>query len=286
MSKIKSKMIRTLSLTAVLVIAGCGYSDYPGHPGHKTQNEAYVPSMSTVISGFGDEYDGTYVYSVKYNNRNWMSDDFNFSVKITSYKNNVTDSYPHRPNIFPDADGFNRATGFSGGEFAKYWIANDTDANSEGGLANFDQSQPLDSDGNWIAPGLILVMNEPAQEVDSVDWDLQSTAQSATQILSQLIQNGGKLDQLNLSIAALQINGVTHRVEPYQLGFQANTAGHSQVTLTNQKSVKSVLNTIIQNTENMKKVDLKLHFQNGMVVGLPQSMSIMFNHNVLAKLAK
>ncbi len=286
MSKMKTNFLKACSLASVLVAAGCGYSDYPGHPGHKTQNEAYVPSLSAVVAGFGDDYDGTYVYSVKYNNRNWMSDDFQFNAKISSYRNVVTDSYPHRPDIFPDADDFEKATGFAGGEFTKYWVANDMDPNVAGGLDNFDKTHPLDADGNWIEPGLVLSVDEPIQEVDRVDWDLQTSAQSATQILKAMVSNGGKIDDLNLKIKALEFNGRSYPTDYFSLGFKANGSGFNQVTIKNQKSTKSLINTILTNTEHMKKTSLKLHFDNGMVVGLPHGMSIMFNHTVLAKFAK
>lgn len=286
MSMTQNKFVKSFAVLLVLVVTGCGYSDYPGHPGHKTQKEAYVPSMNTVISGWGDEYDGTYVHSVKYNNRNWQKINFNFSVKITSYKNIVTSSYPHRPNIFPDADDFNRATGFSGGDFHKYWIAEDKDPNAVGGLDNFDQSQPLDADGNWIAPGLILTVDAPEQEVDRVDWDLQSSIKNAAGLLNTLVSNKGKVSNLELTINGLELDGQLHSVENFNVGFSTNGMGVSEVLLKKQKSAKNVLNTIIENTEHLEKVDVKLHFTNGMAIALPKSMTIMFNHDVLQKLAK
>ena len=286
MSMTSKKIVKSIALASVLIASGCGYSDYPGHPGHKTQKEAYVPAWSTVVSGYGEYYDGTYVYSVKYNNRNWQSDNFNFNVKITSYRNKVTDSYPHRPNVFPDADNFQRATGFAGGEFGRYWIANDLDPNADGGLDNFDQTQPLDENGVWIEPGLILVAEAPEQEVDSVDWDLQSNIKNASKLLSSLVANGGKLENLSLSIDALEINGQVLDVDNFKLGFSTNGAGHNQLVIKNQPAMKDIVAKIVANTESLKSVDLKLHFTNGMAIDLPNGMSVMFNHSVLQKLAK
>lgn len=283
---LKIKHFRVAALSLSLIVAGCGYSDYPGHPGHKTQNEAYVPSLSTVITGFGDEYDGTYVYSVKYNNRGWQNENFNFNVKITSYKNVVTDSYPHRPNIFPDADDFNKATGFAGGDFSRYWIAEDKDPDVVGGLDNFIQTQPLDGDGNWIEPGLILSIDVPEQEVDRVDWDLQSNVTNASEILSNLISNNGKLSNLQLTVNGLEINGRHFKVDDFELGVSSNDIGLGQVSIKKQKSISNLVDTIVNNTENLNRVKLKLHFTNGMAIALPKSISIMFNHSVLKKLAK
>lgn len=286
MSMTSNRIVKSFALATVLIASGCGYSDYPGHPGHSTDKEAYVPAWSTVISGFGDEYDGTYVYSVKYDTRGWQRDNYNFKVQITSYRNKVTDSYPHRPNIFPDADGFKYATGFSGGQFGKYWQALDTDANNYGGLDNFDRSHPLDADGNWIEPVLVLVTDTPEQEVDKVDWDLQSVTQNASSILKTMIANGGKVDNLSLNVTGLEFNGSVQKVDAFKLEFSTNGSGQNHIAIRNQPAAKSVIKKILENTQSLKTVDLKLHFDNGMAVALPKGMSIKFNHNALAKLAK
>ena len=285
MSNKHKTIIKLFASAFVLLAAGCGYSDYPGHPGHNTDKEAYVPALSTVISGFGEEYDGSYVYTVRYDNQNWMKNNFKFKAKITGYRNVVTDSYPHRTDIFPDGDGFERATGFAGGKFTRYWTAIDEDPVAEGGLDNFDQSHPLDENGDWISPGLIFIMNVPEQEVDSVDWDLQSTVKNASDLLATLISNGGSLNNLALSVNALELNGQVHNVKPFELLFNSNL-GNVQVSLRNQPATQSVVEAILNNTEHLKIVDLKLHFNNGMEVALPKKISLMFNHDVLAKFVK
>ncbi|WP_444995229.1 hypothetical protein [Aliikangiella sp. IMCC44359] len=285
-TQIKSNKIKLLASASVIFLSSCAYSDYPGHPGHKTANEAYVPSFGTVISGFGDSYDGTYVYSVKYNNRGWQKEDFKFNVKISSYRNIVNDSNPHRPNIFPDADGFNKATGFAGGTFYRYWTAYDQDPENTGGSANFDTSHPLDADGDWIAPALVVAQKVPVQEVDSVDWDLQSSIKNASQLMKSLISNGGSLKNLNLSVNAIGFNDHKVSVEPFALGFDISGLGLNQITIKNQPATKSVMQAILNNTNNLEKVDLTLHFSNGMEFALPNNISVMFNHSVISKLAK
>ncbi|TQV87970.1 hypothetical protein [Aliikangiella coralliicola] len=285
MSRMKKKLVKIFALAFVILASGCGYSDYPGHPGHKTEHEAYVPSLNAVISGFGD-YDGTYVYSVKYSNRDWMKSSFKFKSTITSYKNVVPSSLPHRPDIIPDADTFHRATGFSGGDFRRHWIAVDEDPNTNGFLDNFLRTQPLDDDGNWIEPGLILAMTAPAQEIDSMDWDLQSSVKSASELLTTLISNGGKVSELTLTVNAIELDGKSHAVDGFDLGFKTNGVGFNEIVVKNQKATKSVIEAILNNTENLTETDLKLHFSNGMVIPLPKSTKIMFNHSVLSKFAK
>ncbi|WP_196139565.1 hypothetical protein [Aliikangiella sp. G2MR2-5] len=286
MTVMRKQVIKFASLMTILIVSGCGYSDYPGHPGHKTQNEAYVPAWSTVISGFGDEYDGTYVYSVKYNNRNWQKSNYQFNVEIKSYRNKVGSSYPHRPNVFPDADGFDRATGFAGGTYYPYWTATDQDANIDGGLANFDQTHPLDEDGNWIEPGLILVANAPEQEVDSVDWDLQSSVKSAGELLNSLISNKGKLNNLSFSIKNIELDGAVYPAGGFQFEVSTQTGGFNQFKIVNQPATAQLIKSILDNTQDLKKVELKLHLENGMVVGLPKDLSVRFNHKVLRKLGQ
>jgi len=285
MSVKQKTLIKLFAGAFTLLAAGCGYSDYPGHPGHKTHTEAYVPAWGTVISGWDADWDGTYVYTVEYDHQKWMKKNYQFDVKITSYRNLVEGSNPHRPNVFPSGAGFEGATGFAGGTFSSYWIAHDMDPNTEGYEDNFDQSQPLDSEGNWIAPGLVLASTAPEQEVDGYDWDLQAGIQNASALLGSIISNGGSINGLNLGVNAISLDGQKHNVDIFNVGFSHN-GGQNQVLIKNQPSAKMLINTILENTSDMKPVNLVLHFDNGMDVATPKGLSVMFNHKVLAKFAK
>ena len=285
MSVKQKTLIKLFAGAFTLLAAGCGYSDYPGHPGHKTHTEAYVPAWSTVISGWDADWDGTYVYTVEYDNQTWMKKNYQFDVQIKSYRNTVEGSYPFRRNVFPSGAGFEGATGFSGGVFESYWIANDTDPDNLGFDANFDQSQPLDADGNWIGPGLILGSEAPEQEIDGYDWDLQSGIQNASALLGSIIANGGSINGLSLGVNAISLNGQKHTVDIFNVGFSRN-GGQNEILIKNQPSAKMLINTILDNTENMKKVKMVLHFDNGMDVATPKGLAVSFNHKALAKFAK
>jgi len=282
-----TKLFPTLLVsTMALIGVGCGYSDYTGHPAHKTQKEAHLNSLSTVVTGYGAEYDGTYVYTARYNNLRWQKQNFSFKNVIKSYRNIVNNSYPTRPGVFVDGDKFNNARGFAGGTFKKYWVATDTDPDTVGGLDNFDQSHPLDDDGNWIEPGLILSIDGGETEIDAFDVDLQSSVKNSSDLLTKLVANGGSLDQVKMAITKIEFDGLPVSVEPYTI--DVNVAGFSNVELhiKNQKNSKTLLNTIINNTEHLKPVDISLQFDNGMEFELPKKFQLMFNHNVLSKLAK
>ncbi len=287
MSSMQKKITRLFAAASTtLLVASCGYSDYPGHPAHNTHTEAYVPAWNTVISGYDEYWDGTYVYTVDYNHQKWMKDSYQFDVKITSYRNVVQNSYPHRPDVFPSGAGFEGATGFAGGTFASHWIANDMDADVDGGLDNFDQSQPLDADGNWVEPGLILVSSVPEQEIDAYDWDLQSNIKNASQLLGSIIENGGSINGLNLGLNAVTLNNQKFAIETFNIGFSTNGGGQNEILIKNQPASKSLIKTILANTPDLKKVELKLHFDNGMEVAMPKGLAVMFNHKALAKFAK
>jgi len=285
MSSTQKTIIKLFAAVFTLLVASCGYSDYPGHPGHKTHTEAYVPAWNTVISDWDPYWDGTYVYTVDYDHQGWMKKGYQFNVKISSYRNTVQGSYPHRPNVFPSGEGFEGATGFAGGTFGSYWVANDTDANAEGGLDNFDQSQPLDSDGNWVEPGLILISTAPEQEVDAYDWDLQSGIKNASKLLSSIIENGGSVNGLTLGVNAISLDNQKFGIDTFNIGFSSK-GGQNEILIKNQPTAKNLINTVINNTTNLKKVDVKFHFENGMEVSLPKGLAIMFNHKALAKFAK
>jgi len=284
MSVKHKNLIKLFAGVFTVLASGCGYSDYPGHPGHKTHTEAYVPAWGTVISGWDDDWDGTYVYTVNYDHQKWMKKDYQFNVQIKSYRNTVLGSYPHRPDIFPSGAGFEGATGFAGGVFESYWIANDTDPDNHGFDSNFDQSQPLDDDGNWIGPGLILASTAPEQEVDGYDWDLQSGMQNASALLGSIIENGGSIQDLSLGLNAVSINGQKHAIDTFNVGFSRN-GNLNEILIANQPSAKMLINTILENTETMKNVNLVLHFNNGMDVATPKGLAVSFNHDVLAKFA-
>ncbi|MGB0494884.1 MAG: hypothetical protein ACPGJI_00910 [Kangiellaceae bacterium] len=285
MSVKRKNLIKLFAGAFTLLAAGCGYSDYSGHPGHTTHTEAYVPAWGTVISDWDEDWDGTYVYTVDYDHQKWMKKNFQFDIKITAYRNEVLNSNISRPNIFPSGAGFEGATGFAGGTYSSYWIAHDMDPNSDGGEANFDQSQPLDADGNWIAPGLILIADAPEQEVDGYDWDLQTGIKNASAMLSSIIANGGSIEGLSLGLNAISLNNQKFNIDTFNVGF-SSIKGQNQILIKRQPSAKMMIKTILDNTPDMKRVDLVLHFDNGMDVATPKGLAVMFNHKALAKFAK
>ena len=148
-----------------------------------------------------------------------------------------------------------------------------------------DVMLPLDSDGNWIAPGIVLGSEEPEQEIDGYDWDLQSGMQNASALLGSIIANGGSFNGLNLGINAVSLNGQKHNIDTFNIGF-SRKGSQNEILIKNQPSAKKLINTILENTENMKNVKLVLHFDNGMDVATPKGLAVSFNHKTLAKFAK
>lgn len=282
-----TKLFPTLLISTVAFIGvGCGYSDYPGHPAHKTQKEAHLNNLSTVVTGYGAEYDGTYTYTAKYNNLRWQKPNFSFKSVIKSYRNIVNNSYPTRPGVFVDGDKMNNARGFSGGKFKKHWVATDTDPVEIGGIDNFDQSAPLDEDGNWIEPGIVMAIEGPETEIDAYNIDLQSSVKNASDLLAKLVSNGGSLNEVSMSITDIKFDGRNVSIEPYTIDMNVSGFSNLELLIKNQENSDALLNTIINNTQHLKPVDLTLQFDNGMEFELPSKFKLMFNHDVLSKLAK
>lgn len=282
-----TKLFPTLLISSIALIGvGCGYSDYTGHPAHKTQKEAHLTSLSTVVTGYGAEYDGTYIYTARYNNLRWKSPNFSFKNVIKTYRNIVNNSYPSRSGVFVDGDRFNNARGFSGGTFKKHWKAVDTDPDTVGGIDNFDQSFPLDDEGNWIEPALVVSIDGGETEIDAFNVDLQSTVKNSSDLLTKLVANGGSLDQVKMSITGIEFDGREVNVEPYTIDMNVSGFSNVELHIKNQKNSKALLNTIIDNTQHLKPVEITLQFGNGMEFELPKKFQLMFNHNVLSKLAK
>lgn len=268
---------------SIAIVTGCGYSDYVGHPGHKTQKQAHLNNISVTIVDYEDDWNGSYVYSTKYNNRNWQKPNFQFKNTIQTYRNEVVNSAVSRPGVFVDGDHLNKTTGFSGGQYRKYWKAVDTDQNANGFLDNFDQSAPLNADGEWIEPFFIVALNEPDVEVDAFDWDLQSQVKNATELFNTLVKNGGRLNNLQMNISAVKFGRNKVSVDPYQLSVDMNGTNNLAVLFRNQPSSDSLMQAILDNTNNLEPVKLELFFDNGMSVKIPKKFDVAFNHKVVSK---
>ncbi|WP_251357948.1 hypothetical protein [Kangiella sp. TOML190] len=280
---IKKKILPVALAGGVALMAGCGYSDYVGHPGHKTQKEAHLNNIRVTIVEYEDDWNGSYVYSAKYNNRNWQKPNFQFKNTIQTYRNEVVNSAASRPGVFTDADYFNKATGFSGGQYLKYWKAIDTDPDADGFIDNFDQSAPLNADGEWIEPFLIIAIAEPEVEIDSFDWDLQSQVKNATELFNALVQNGGNLNGLELNINAIKFDRNKVDVAPYKISVDINGTNNLGVLFRNQASSDDVMQAILDNTTDLQPVDLELYFDNGMSIKIPEKFKVVFNHKVVSK---
>lgn len=280
---IKKKLLPATLTMGLVALTGCGYSDYVGHPGHKTQREAHLSNMSVTIVNYEDDWNGSYVYSARYNNRRWQKPNFKFKNTIQTYRNEVVNSPVSRPGIFVDADRLNRTTGFSGGQYRKYWKAIDRDPNENGLLDNFDKTAPLNADGEWIEPFFILAINEPEVEIDAFDWDLQSQVKNASDLFSSLVKNGGSLNNLKFNISAVKFDHNKVNVDPYQISVDINGTNNLGVLLKNQPSSDALMRAILNNTNDLEPVKLELFFDNGMSVKVPKKFEIAFNHKVVSK---
>src|SRR4029079_15283888 len=78
---------------------------------------------SDISSVTGDPtLDGTYAYTVKYNNRGGVRDG---SLRIISYRNPVPSSFSRGGPVAGDCDDAQGQRGLAGGKFLTEWVAVD-----------------------------------------------------------------------------------------------------------------------------------------------------------------
>jgi hypothetical protein len=265
-----------LAACAVLLLAfasGCAITDYGGIPKHRSSNEAKL--FATEISFLvGDPaLDGTYAYTVKYDNRGGQG-----TVEIFTYRNENVDSFTREGLVDQDGDEIKNRGGDGGGIFRQAWRALDADQSACGFDANL--APPLHT-----LPGITLCQEGFQEEVDR-DLDLQASFSSAGELLSQIWSRTltgnftleltgiklGNAATVNLS-QPLVIRAVSNGTRPTRYSIDLTTPGG-----------QALVSTILANTQSRVAVPLSLTFAGGMGVTLPPSTKVAFDHNVLSGL--
>ena len=116
-----------LAFAIVILSFGCAITDYSPWPGHNTQGEAKLLFDEVAFTGFDQQLDGTYSYSVSYDHSSIPIGAFPKTV-ITSYHNNGATIVPNAagwPNgtALPAAfnpDGMADRVGNLSGEYGSY----------------------------------------------------------------------------------------------------------------------------------------------------------------------
>ncbi|MCG8421190.1 MAG: hypothetical protein MJE77_24985 [Proteobacteria bacterium] len=267
---------------------GCAVSDYEGYLGHYTSSQAKLVGFEVAFSGLGRGYDGTYAYSVSYDNRNRLSRDSIFkTIRIRTYQNPVPGAFTNEAAVVQDADALECSAGdlssdhnpaIPAGSFHEKWKFVD--------LAPDCQF----SDNYWDGtdsyfPIITLCFTAPQQEADYKDLSLlQDDFASLTEFVNRAL-DATPGETLPLEVEGIELNGqlrnLTERLPLYTVS-SGSSIGQMMIDLSGEAG-RQVKQAILDLTDHMQPVTVKLNFSGGMRFGMPNSLQFAFDHNRLAE---
>jgi hypothetical protein len=264
-----------LGLAALALMAvGCAITDYEGHPNHQTQAEAkFLFAEISFIVGDPD-YDGTYAYTAKYDNRGTLHDP---NLKLYTYRNPVPSSFSRDGQIDRDGDDVQGSGGILGGKFLPQWTVTDPAPGCQF-FANRIQSQ------GGAPPPIIAFCDTVEEEVDK-DLDLQASFASTGDLLAKIWSgavSGGFTAELN----GVVINGTTIPLsQAISIGITSNGTRPTRISVDlTQPGGKGLIQALLNNTQNGVPVSIGLQFAGGMAVDLPSRVKATFDHDALFSL--
>lgn len=270
-------MKRSLAWTCILVMgmaaSGCAITDYEGFTSHQTAAEAKLWGQEISFITGDPAYDGTYSYTVKYDNRKGRD----ANLKIFTYRNPVVGSFSRDGQIDRDGDDVQGRKGILGGKFLPQWTVTDPAAGCQFYANN------IQSHGGAPAP-LIALCSTVSEEVDK-DLELQASFASVGDVIDQIWSgaiHGGftaELTGIGLGEADATLS------EPVSIGATSNGVrpGRLQVDLTGPGG-RELIQAILDNTVDGALVAVRLDFAGGMSIRLPNDTKAAFNHAALWRL--
>ncbi|MFP5286038.1 MAG: hypothetical protein ACLGI9_09900, partial [Thermoanaerobaculia bacterium] len=223
-----------------LVSFGCAITDYEGHSGHQTASEARLWGYEIAFSGTGSpELDGTYSYTVKYDNR--TARDVN--LRIVTYRNPIVGSFSRDGQIDREGDDIQGRRGILGGKFAAYWTTTDPAAGCQ-----FDLNR-IQSHGG-APPPAILLCDVATEEIDK-DLELQAPFTSVGDLFGR-IWSGALDNGFTLELTGIKLGGVNVPLSsPLSINARANGTRPIQFSIDlSQAGAASLIQGILANTSN------------------------------------
>ncbi|HEV8580289.1 MAG TPA: hypothetical protein VGX68_14575 [Thermoanaerobaculia bacterium] len=269
----RSSLILGLAAMAMMT-AGCAITDYDGVASHQTASEAKLWGSEIAFITGDPALDGTYAYTVKYDNRNGRDP----RMKILSYRNPIPSSFSRDGVVDRDGDDVQGRKGVLGGTFAIQYVAVDPAPDCQF-FANITQDHSGVPGGPPIA--FCTTVNE---EVDK-DLELQADFSSLGDLLSQL-WSGAVTGSFTMELTGLSINGTDVPLgQTFSIGAKSNGVHPTQwkVDLTRPGGA-ALIQTLLNNTADGVPTRVGLTFSGGMQVDLPSQIRIVFSHAALSNL--
>lgn len=267
------KVVTRIALLAMFaVVMGCAITDYNPYPGHKTTGEAKLAATEIAFDGFGYGWDGTFAYTVKYDNTGGA---LLGGVNIYTYHNPVFSSFTREGQIDVDGDYVQGRSGVLGGKFLPYWTAIDyTLQDSSGAGCEFDAN--LTYDHSPFGPGVVQCWYSPDEEFDA-DHELVAAFDNLDTMFKS-IWSGVTGSPFDIEITGIRLDGMTRPVDQFPVTVEHAYNRPFRYRVTNGPGVRSMLQAILDNTEHMVPVQLGFTANSSLSFDLPANMKVAFNH--------
>lgn len=264
----RSALVLFVAVSAMIAV-GCAITDYDGIAGHRTTGEAKLWGKDVSFSGFDEDADGTYAYTVKYNNIPGVGSD---KVTIFSYHNPVVSSFNRDGVVDRDGDDVQGGSGTLGGKFNNGYVAVDAAPGCQ-----FDDNITQDKIGFL---GATLCIAGFVEEIDA-DFTLGAAFSSLDDLLGQ-IWSGSLQGDFTLDVTSIRLDGVSHELlNGVEVGVSTGANRPIQYRITNGPGVQEVIDLILVHTQSGQPVSVGLGFDGGLSLDAPANMKIAFNHDAL-----
>jgi len=270
-------MKRSLAFIGILMMAlvasGCAITDFEGYPGHQTSAESKLWAQEIAFIVGDPAYDGTYAYTVKYNNHSGRDT----NMKIFTYRNPVDSSFSRDGQIDRDGDDVQGRKGVLGGKFLPMWTVTDPAADCQ----FFDNN--IQSHGG--APEPLLALCATTNEEIDRDLELQASFSSLGDLINQ-IWSGAVSGGFTAELTGIRL-GTTNVTlsQPVSIGSLSNGIRPSRITVDLTGAAgHELIQAILNNTTDGAPVSVRLNFSGGMTIDLPNGMKAAFNHDALGGL--
>lgn len=257
-----------------LLTGACAISDYDGLDKHQTQSESKLFAQEISFDlGAADPLTGTYVYTVKYDNRGGRDN----NLKIITYRNPVVSSFSRDGVVDRDGDDIQGRSGDLGGSFHTQWVAVD-------GAVGCQFEANVQVPGSHLAPLATLCVTGALEEVDK-DLDLQASFASLGELVEKIwagtLGGGFTAEITSVELGANKVGlsspvviaAKSNGMRPYALSVDLTGPGGA-----------ALIQAILDNTSDGVPVAVGLGFAGGMSLDFPASYKVAFNHQALAGL--
>lgn len=270
------RLLLAIGLVAIATFNfGCALTDFSGWAGHNTQAEAKLWGTDIAFIT-GDDQEGTYAYTVRYDNRGGQG-----VVTINSYRNAVVSAFTRDGIVDMDGDNVQGSAGSltgvpatPAGKFLPFFKAVDA---TGGATCEFTANLTFNKSVNLPGVALCTTTNE---EIDN-DFDLAASFANLDDLLSQ-IWSGALTGSFAVEVNGITLDGVGYPVAPVVIGAAASGLRPSRFTIDlTQPNAASLVQTLLDNTQHGVAYDVGLSFSGGLSINLPASMKVAFNHDYL-----